>query len=176
MSNVIRLNDDSSKDDWLSMNNGTMDVFIDMLIVCGSALAKTDAEKKMIVWLAEKDQSIVGLGTVGFDIVEMPWTESNFDVEKMFMIKVVQVAESGYDWSKLGYSPNESIVIPFLKHFSELVEQMTVDKINEKEQEEWLESCDKDDPVKCGFPRCEKHGILLSCFGCKICNAHRVSP
>lgn len=33
-----------------------------------------------------------------------------------------------------------------------------------------LTAAKSNDPINCGFPRCPKHGVLLSVFGCKICN------
>ncbi|MDE6728657.1 MAG: hypothetical protein K2J80_12080, partial [Oscillospiraceae bacterium] len=68
MGNCITFGEDS-----LKMSNGLTAVFIDVITLAGSRIAQTVDEKRLIVWLAEKDQSVVGIGTVGFDIREMPW-------------------------------------------------------------------------------------------------------
>ena len=115
MSNIISFNSDT-----ISMSNGLTDVFISVLVLSGSRLAETVDEKRLIVWFAEKDQSRVGMGTVGFDIREMPWNIERFEESRLFMLNTV-----------------------------------------------WL---DTDDPVICGYPKCGKHGTLLSCFGCQLCN------
>ncbi|MGG3507727.1 hypothetical protein ABES58_19860 [Paenibacillus lautus] len=60
--------------DSLHMSNGLTSVFIEVLAISGSQLAKTNRERELIIWLAQRDQAIVGIGTVGFDIDEMPWT------------------------------------------------------------------------------------------------------
>lgn len=63
MGNIISLNDKTPKSDWISMSNGLTSVFISVLGLSGSRLAQTDDEKRLIVWLLEKDQSAVGIGT-----------------------------------------------------------------------------------------------------------------
>lgn len=59
-------------------------MFIEVLVISGSILAGTNREKELIIWLAQRDQSVVGIGTVGFDIDEMPWTVNSFASEKDF--------------------------------------------------------------------------------------------
>jgi len=50
------------------MSNGATNVFLDVLALSGSDLAVTTREKEFIVWLNQRDQSVVGIGTVGFSI------------------------------------------------------------------------------------------------------------
>ena len=52
------------------MSNDGTDVFINILALSGSVIAQTENEKRLMVYLSEKDQ-IIGRGCVGFDIVEM---------------------------------------------------------------------------------------------------------
>lgn len=170
MSNTIRFNDKTSVDDWIGMSNGLTSGFIKILVLSGSAIAETETEKQMIVWLAEKNQSAVGIGTVGFDVVEMPWDKADFPSLKAFMLRAADEALSKKDWDKLGYTPNDSFVMPCLEKFRQYIERMTEADIREEARSEWLERSESDDPVKCGFPRCKKHGTLLSLYGCNICN------
>ena len=80
MGNIISFDGNvSENDNSLSMSNGLTDVFLDYLLVSGSELAKTDSEKILIVFLAEKQQSVIGIGNVDFDIIEMPWQKSTFE-------------------------------------------------------------------------------------------------
>jgi hypothetical protein len=55
------------------LNNIRTDVSLDMLILCGVARAKTDAEKILIVYIAARDQNNRGSGLAGFTINAMPW-------------------------------------------------------------------------------------------------------
>ena len=56
----------------------------------GTYLAKNDDEKRIIVWLLEKDQRAIGSGLVGFDICEMPWNVTNFNEMKCFLLNVIE--------------------------------------------------------------------------------------
>lgn len=165
MSNIISLDGEH-----ICMSNGLTDVFIDVLVLNGSRLAVTEDEKRLIVWLAEKDQSRIGMGTAGFDIREMPWNTEHFEENKRFMLNVIQAAENRTDRDKIDYQPNEAMLFPMLKKFSELISRMTAEDADKDALNEWLNAAEKNDPVLCGFPKCEKHGALLSCFGCHICN------
>ncbi len=98
MANTISL---SSKiahlTDSLRMSNGLTSVFIEVLVISGSLLATTYREKEIIIWLAQRDQSVVGIGTVGFDIDEMPWTVDSFEREKEFVLYTISAAKEGQD-------------------------------------------------------------------------------
>ena len=41
-----------------------------------------------------------------------------------------------------------------------LIKRMTVDGIRENSLNHWLAESEEDDPVYCGFPRCEKHNTF----------------
>ena len=84
MANIIGRNPQSCSRECLQMSNGLTDVFVNVLVLSGSALAKTVSEKRLIVWLAEKDQSRVGAGTVDFDLWEMPWDSNTFEEDRGF--------------------------------------------------------------------------------------------
>lgn len=166
--NIIRFSEDTPVDDWIWMSNGATDVFINVLALSGSALAKTMEEKQFIVWLSEKDQKL-GLGTVGFDVVEMPWHRETFSSDKAFLLNVIEGAEKKFGWEKLDYVP--MLLASSLQKFKKYVEKMTEQDIDENVVMEWLNAAESDDPVKCGFPRCKIHHTLLTFLGCQICNS-----
>ncbi|MDE5597924.1 MAG: hypothetical protein K2J04_08830 [Lachnospiraceae bacterium] len=171
MSNIISFDGKvASDDDSLVMSNGGTDVFINILALSGAVIARTESEKRLMVYLSEKDQ-IVGRGCVGFDIVEMPWDKETFEEDKKFIIKVVNGARNRIDWEQLDYSPNEEIVLRYLDTFENLINRMTVNDIREDSLNDWLSESEADAPVYCDFPRCEKHNTFLTCFGCQICNS-----
>ena len=167
--NTVSVNDDS-----LSMSNGLTDVFIDYLLLSGSQLAKSESEKRMVVFLAEKQQTKVGIGTVGFDIIEMPWERETFETDKAFMLEMIHHARNlsleRSAWEILGYEPGQKNLQYVLSGFEALIKRMTINNIDENKVIKWLASAKKNDPINCGFPRCPKHGVLLSIFGCKLCN------
>lgn len=169
MANIIRFGTTKCPEP-LCMSNGLTDVFINVLVLSGSSIAKTDSEKRLIVWLAEKDQSRVGMGTVGFDICEMPWNRDTFEGDRDFLVKTIEGAENKSGWELLDYAPNEKMLFPCLSVFKELVQQISEKDIHFEEGEKWLAEAGKNDPVICGFPLCEKHCTLLTVFGCQLCN------
>lgn len=161
----------SPDDDSLKMSNGGTNVFINVISLSGSELAETDSEKRLIVYLSEKDQMILGYGTVDFDIVDMPWNKDTFIEDKNFMLRVIQGARDKIGWEKLEYRPNEEFVLFYLEGFEKLINRMTVNDIRENSLKEWLNESKADDPVHNGFPRCKKHGTFLTYLGCQICHS-----
>lgn len=170
MGNMIGLNSKISTADCLYMSNGLTNAFINVLSLSGAKLAQTVSQKRVIVWLSEKDQSKLGIGNVGFDICEMPWNMQTFDEDKEFLLSVIKAAESKVEWEKLGYTPNEQMLSSALKQFTNLVSKMSKEEIQTDMLEDWLAEANADDPVLCGFPICKEHGTLLTCFGCQVCN------
>ena len=52
MSNTFSLNNEAPQEQWLNMSNGATDTLPDLMVLAGSFLAETDAEKELIVWLS----------------------------------------------------------------------------------------------------------------------------
>jgi hypothetical protein len=104
-------------DDCLKMSNGLTAALIDALVLAGSALAATAREQDLIVWLARHDQGIFGLGTVGFDIGNIPWTVTGFASERAFLLRVIGAAQSGLGRERLDYEPNAALLQPVLARF-----------------------------------------------------------
>ena len=178
MGNIISFDRNvSENDDSLAMSNGLTDVFLDYLLVSGSELAKTDSEKMLIVFLAQKQQSVVGIGNVDLDIIEMPWQKSTFENDKIFILKVIDhVRKLSFQkniWNKLGYKPNQELLEYALNGFEILIKRMTENDVDTDNFEEFINESDENDPIFCGFPKCPKHDIFLSFFGCKFCNDGR---
>ena len=171
MSNIISFDGKTGPGlDLLQMSNSGTDVFINILALSGSALARTESEKRLVVYLSEKDQT-TGRGCVGFDIIDMPWDKETFAKDKEFVIRIIDRARNGADWKSLDYSPDRKIISYYLDIFEGLINRMTADEIRAASLCHWLSESDANDPIHCGFPRCEKHNTLLTCFGCQICNS-----
>lgn len=154
----------------IQMSNSLTDVFLNVLVLSGSALAGTVSEKRLIVWLAEQDQSRVGLGAVGFDLCDMPWDSDTFEADRDFLLRAIEAAKGRLGWERLDYQPNEAILFPCLDRFAGLVSEMDASEIRPECRKEWLAAADASDPVVWGFPVCSRHRALLTIFGCQICN------
>lgn len=170
MANTIRLYENSPIDDWLTMSNGATEVFISVIGLSGSILAKTDDEKMLIVWILEHDQSAMGIGAVDFDLSELLWNKKRFNLQKQFMFEVLKGIENKLGWEVLDYIPNEKFLKTAVVYFRKMLQQMNEAIIDEKAIKEWIADSKKEEPMKNGFPLCKKHKILLTVFGCHICN------
>lgn len=151
------------------MSNGGTSMFINILCLSGGRLAETESEKRLMVYLAEKNQSVCGIGTVGFDITDMPWKRNTFDDDKAFMLRVIEGAANKLGWETLDYEPDEEAAEEYLDAFRKLAERMTADDITESLLTEWLSDADENDPVRCGFPKCRIHNTYISVYGCQVC-------
>lgn len=169
MANVIRLNHDAPVDEWLSISNGTTSMMTELMGISGSIMAEAEAEKSMIVWLLEKDQTVVGAGTVGFDVVDMPWTTADFEGQRFFMLNVLDGVKNQLGWDRLPYSPNPEFVDYSIARLSAMFEKITVHMIDEENTKEWMMSAEPDDPINHGYPKCREHGMLLTLWGCYTC-------
>jgi len=169
MGNIISLN---ALGQHLSMSNGLTTVFLSTLGLSGTYFAKSEDDKRIIIWLLEKDQSAVGCGTVGFDICEMPWDLADFDRSKQFLLAAVDGAKQKIGWERLDYRPNEELLFPCLDQFCYMISQMTPDMLDQAAIKAWLDESMEtpDDPILCGYPCCPKHQVFLTVFGCHLCN------
>lgn len=172
MSNMIcfNCNSDSNRMKYdLNMTNGGTSMFVNILCLSGGRLAETESQKRFMVFLAEKNQNVCGIGSVGFDIVDMPWDRNSFDEDKLFLLKVIDAAGQKLGWETLGYEPNEEFVTEYLDKFRKLIERMTAEDIIEGSLTGWLSGAGENDPVRCGFPKCKIHDAYISIHGCQVC-------
>jgi hypothetical protein len=170
MGNTISLYKDSiSEAECINMSNGLTSVFISTLALGGSALARTDRERELVVWLAEHDQDVLGIGTVGFSLVDIPWTAAGFEAEKQFLLDVIAAAQAKTGWERLSYTPDEESLLPRLARFAQLVRQFTADHVDPSSYQNWLD-WPPEYAVPAGFPRCPQHQVFLHWWGCVICN------
>lgn len=171
MSNIISFYGGAApQTDDLVLSNGGTDVFLNVLALSGAALARTESEKRLIVYLSERDQT-AGRGCAGFAVTEMPWDRESFPADRRFMLRVIAGAQRRTGWERLDYRPDAAFVSRSLNAFACLIRRMTADEIQASALSDWLAQAEPDDPVRCGFPRCERHHTFLTCFGCQICNS-----
>lgn len=165
MANYIGFRDES-----ISCSNGLTSVLLTTIGLSGSRLAVTEDEKNLIVWLMTLDQGKRGIGTVGFDLEELPWKCDKFEQQKAFMLKVLEGVKNKLGWETLDYPPNEEMLAGRIYWLRNMIEQMTLDDFDENSTIEWLSDDEDGGMVPEGYPKCQCHGILLSIFGCMVCN------
>lgn len=168
--NIISIHPDSPKDKWLKMSNGLTSVVISLIGLSGSRLAKREDEKLHIIWILEKDQSACGIGTVSFELSEMPWDQRYLNRQRLFMLAVLDGIDQQLGWETLNYEPNQELIRNCTSQFREMLEKLTEHDIDETAGAEWRKAATEDDPIHNGFPKCPKHDVYLTVFGCHICN------
>lgn len=167
MGNCIDLYEGMEKDG-ISMSNGTTSVVISVLVLAGSRLAVSERQKELIVWLAYQDQSIRGIGTVGFYMNEIPWSKEGFEEEKQFLLSVIKGAISKSGWQTLDYRPKRSRIVPILEKLDDMLKQVEITYVDELNYAEWKEIFRESFPD--GYPICTRHHALLSEWGCVVCH------
>lgn len=48
--------------------------------------------------------------------------------------------------------------------------QIQLQDMDSKATQEWLKAATASDPINTGYPKCKRHNIYLSLFGCIACN------
>jgi hypothetical protein len=145
----------------LRMSNGGTFVLVSVLLLAGSDLAESRWEKDFVAWIAEKDQSFLGLGVVGFDLDEIAWSRENFAAEKQFVLAVIDKALERHRWSQLNYDP--PFVADHLKELRALVEQYQPDFVEAGKTWQFFAKLDQ-------FTKCPVHQVFVHSHGCHICS------
>lgn len=89
--------------EFIGMFNGLILVFIEVFFISGLMFVRMNCEREMIIWLVQRDQFVVGIGMVGFDIDEMFWFIDIFEEEKDFMFCMIIYVIVGVGWERLSY-------------------------------------------------------------------------
>lgn len=151
------------------MSNGGTSVLLSVLVLAGSHLAQDDWDRRLVMWFATRDQSIVGGGTVGFDLGHFAWTEADFPRQKRFVLSMIDLALRRHGWDRLGYQPPH--VEDSLLRLRTLVSRFEREHIGAGPPKSWPWHDERTE-----FPRCAEHDVVLGFFEtCLLCN-DRVGP
>jgi hypothetical protein len=153
----------------LSMSNGLTSVFVSTFGLSGSRLAKSEQEKKLVVYVLEKNQAVFGIGMIDFDAGSLPWDTQNFEQDKQFILSVLDGIKKKLGWEKLKYEPNEEMLFTSVDEFEKMIQFMDKNDINIDEINRWLKAVQADNPINNGFPVCPVDGALLTQYGCQVC-------
>lgn len=145
------------------MSNGGTSVFINALALSGSHLALDDFEIELISWIVARDQNVSGIGTVGFDLQEMPWSQDEdiFQQQKDFVLKIIQRAKTEQDLQALSY--NAEFLHNFLERFESMINSFLLENVNAEDSPLSI-------PTENNHLKCDVHGVFLHEQGCVICN------
>ncbi len=147
------------------MNNGLTSVFVSVLALAASDLARTDEQRLWAAWIASRDQGIFGGGIVGFDLTQMPWKTVSLEADKDFWLQIIVAAKQKTGWERLDYQPREDWVFSSLDGFAVLIQAFEAAHVNSDEKRDWTY-----DARPTTLERCPKHLVYLHAYGCVICN------
>lgn len=143
----------------VTMSNSITSAFINVLAIATARIAVSPTQKRLAAWLAGRDQSVHGLGCVGFDLADLPWRVETFPEDRAFLLAATAGAQNQLGWEVLGYTPDTAVFRAKLEGFRQLLEQLArADVLPSKES--------NTDPVV----KCQRHGVYLHSGGCVICN------
>ncbi|TSC32884.1 hypothetical protein [Corallococcus sp. Z5C101001] len=151
---------------YVHASNGLLATFFDVLTLAATAHARTPWELRLALWLAESDQSVMGLGMVGFDVSELGWTAEDFDAQKRFLLEILDAASAREGWERLPFALDAaSPVVALLGKVREMVEQFPREAIPTSNAKPWRWP---EGPPNHGL--CELHHVYLHAAGCILCN------
>ncbi|MHB1556886.1 MAG: hypothetical protein ACYC61_05320 [Isosphaeraceae bacterium] len=150
----------------IQMSNGLTSVFISVLSLAASALAESDWQREFAAWFASHDQGVCGLGVVGFDISELPWSPEAFVCDREFVLRVIDAAKTRAGWERLGYEPREEWVQACLDRFRAMVESFDLGHACRSESGVWRYA------RPAHLVLCPVHRVYQHQRGCVLCNDH----
>jgi len=148
----------------IQMSNGLTSVFVSVLSLAASELAVTDRQREFATWFASHDQAVFGLGVVGFDASELPWSPETFSLDREFVLRVVDAAKARLGWDRLGCEPREDWLLPRLNDFRAMIEAFDIGHAAKSGAAVWT----------FGRPAqmvlCPMHRVYQHEHGCVLCN------
>ncbi|MGW1994926.1 hypothetical protein [Embleya sp. NPDC001921] len=108
-------------DGGLDLTNGGTEVFVEVMMLAVSLLAREPCEYRFAALMAAQDQNMVGRGCVGFDLDEIAWgstAEGQAEV-RGFILRTIDLAAREHRWDELGYEP--PYVHGYLRRFRVMV-------------------------------------------------------
>lgn len=92
----------------LRLSNGGTSVLLDVLTLAGSAVAHEPWEQHLVLLFADSERA--GYGISGFDLAELPWTDTAA-TQHGFLVHLLDLATARHGWDRLHYEPmiNESL-------------------------------------------------------------------
>ncbi|MEU4192281.1 hypothetical protein AB0E69_10300 [Kribbella sp. NPDC026611] len=142
----------------MHLSNGGSEVFLDVLALAACELAESPFERGFALLLCN---SRIGLGNESFDLCELPWSEE-WVAERSFLLRVVQLAATGFRWGLLSYNP------PYVADHLGEYEQLLVD-FEPRQTGELARFWDPAPPAE-AFRQCLEHGLFVGDYtDCRLC-------
>jgi hypothetical protein len=144
----------------LKMGSACSDTFFAVLALNSSALATTLWRRGMALWLAERDQTVKGIGANSCDVADMPWTPFSFRFEHDVLLAVIADAITGERWAHLirAGAERRHDVIDYPAKIGNMIERFRVQHISSERRTGWRMPANE---VLDAVERCPIHGVVL---------------
>ena len=86
------------------------------------------------------------------------------------MLQVLDGVKEKIGWETLNYEPNEKTIFDRINSLQDMFHSIHINDINEDLTDQWLEEAENCELISEGYPKCKKHGIYMSVWGCLACN------
>lgn len=121
MGNLIT---DKMKNSHFKLSTISTDLFMKSLLISISQLAKSKWEKDLGVFIAERNQNILGGGLVGFDLSELGFSAQSIYSQKEFINSAIANSIEYQNWNAFNYvTDNTGVMLDYFREFKKLVDQ-----------------------------------------------------
>ena len=140
------------------------------ILIEGSKIAKSVWEKRLMIFIAEKNQNVIGSGIVGIELTELEWDKSNFKSQRDFLLEIVQQSRINKTYNKYIFTLQEKIGEMKLLEIEDLIASLKIEEIKESKFKYYIE------PPKSKFDLCDKHKVYINYLSeerkdnCLICS------
>lgn len=166
MANTISYKENSSH----HLSNSKTTRLYAILLLHGSSLAKQVYEKKLVLWFAMLDQTIIGQGMATFNILDMPWHSKYLQEQKTFWNIWLSKCLTDHCVNILdieGDFENNNAIFEDLRMWGM---NLTIPELLNKEKETSFTIAQNTIFDNEGFKYSPCHNIIESNYGCYICN------
>ena len=144
----------------LHLSNGGTAVFLDVLALAACDLAESEWELRFALLCCN---SRIGGGNDGFDLDELPWSDTGWLEQREFVLRVVDAALERHRWEVLPYDPPWAL--GYLRQYREIVSGYAPAPPLSSVVGWW-----EYERVEAHFRRCERHGLFVGVFDdCRLC-------
>lgn len=153
-------------DAYFYLSNLSTSVFIETLCLAGVEMANKDFKKDILIWFAQRDWTLLGMGLEGFDIAEIIWDKLIFEEQKEFINAMIDGVINEKNWNLLCYLPDKEVLFNQINLLKEMISSYELKHIDKESQFILFEF---EGNIK-KYERCELHKIYKHIEGCVICN------
>lgn len=158
---------------------GQVDIVTAALAIGASRLARTDAQRRMAVWIASHDHVVWKgwRGMVRLELGELPWEAASFEEDRSFLLAVIDGLAGGEGLEPL----HDRAYLPAVRH--DLPQPLEVARLLLRAFA--LEHARHDPALVWGYnggaapaalERCPEHGVYRHAHGCIVDNLPLLPP